>query len=93
MSTVPKREMTIRRRFRVLMRREAWLAERIAGVRAAGAGNHFAAECSSIHWALEELAWLYPENAANARRDHERDEERRHERRGLISAASGGAKE
>jgi hypothetical protein len=79
MSEQPKREMMLSRRFLSLMRRERFLAQRIA---AAGCRLDFTAcECSCIHWAITELERLYPEAAAKARADLEREEGRRAQRR------------
>ena len=70
--------MTIRRRLFWLMRRERSLARKIHGARAAGVDAGFAsAEAGALIWALRQLEQVHPEAAANARRDIQRDEERR----------------
>lgn len=70
--------MTIRRRLLYLMHCERWLAYRIADRRAAGLPAHFfAAECSAVHWAISELAQMYPAEAELARADFAREVQRR----------------
>ncbi len=86
----PARRTTFRRHLLALMRRERGLGRHLAAARAAGVDlqHHFAgAECSALRWAIAELAGLYPEAAASARGDLERDEARRAVR--ALAAAAG----
>ncbi len=80
--------MTARRRFLALLRRARHVDDRVGHASRGGERplhaphiRRLVAESGALAWALEELARIYPEAAANARRDLQRDEERL-ERRG-----------
>jgi hypothetical protein len=65
--------MTRRRHVLALLKRERFLARRLAEARRAGVTvNFLAAECSSLAWAVGEIGRLHPADVANARRDLER---------------------
>jgi hypothetical protein len=90
---VSPNQSAARRRLLVLLKRARHVDERVGRAQRGAARplhaphiRRLVEESGALGWALQELARVHPAAAADARRDLERDEERRRERGDLDPA-------